>query len=87
MLSTCPQKTPKRLKKEDKAGAEYGLQQMGMLYKAEDMATDQHMAYKQRAALRARLPYPILIAFEKWITSYYPKNLLPQNWKKSKNLQ
>jgi len=59
--------------KEDKAGAEYALQQIGMLYKVEDMATDQNMDYKQRAALRARLAYPILTAFEKWITSYYQK--------------
>ncbi len=59
--------------KEDKAGAEYALQQIGMLYKVEDMATDQNMDDQQRAALRARLAYPILTAFEKWITSYYPK--------------
>jgi len=59
--------------KEDKSGAEYALQQIGMLYKVEDMATDQNMDYQQRAALRARLAYPILTAFEKWIVSYYPK--------------
>jgi transposase len=59
--------------KEDKSGAEYALQQIGMLYKVEDMATDQNMDYQQRSALRARLAYPILTAFEKWITSYYPK--------------
>jgi len=59
--------------KEDKAGAEYALQQIGMLYKVEDMATDQNMDDQQRAALRARLAYPILTAFEKWITSYYQK--------------
>lgn len=59
--------------KEDKSGAEYALQQIGMLYKVEYMATDQNMDYQQRAALRARLAYPILTAFEKWIVSYYPK--------------
>ncbi|NJK97502.1 MAG: transposase [Bacteroidales bacterium] len=59
--------------KEDKSGAEYALQQIGMLYKVEDMAADQDMDYQQIAELRARLAYPILTAFEKWITSYYPK--------------
>ncbi len=39
------------------------------------MATDQEMDYDQRAALRERLAYPILRAFEKWIVSYYPKTL------------
>ncbi|MDT8309432.1 MAG: IS66 family transposase [Bacteroidales bacterium] len=59
--------------KEDKSGAEYALQQIGMLYKVEDMATDQNMDYQQRAALRVRLAYPVMTAFEKWIASYYSK--------------
>jgi transposase len=41
--------------KEDKPGAEYALQQIGMLYKVEGMATDQNIDDQQRAALRARL--------------------------------
>ena len=41
------------------------------------MATDQGLDYEQRAALRERLAYPILCAFEKWIVKYYPK-ALPQ---------
>ena len=61
--------------KEDKSGAEYALQQIGMLYNVEAMATDQGLGYEQRAALRARLAYPILRAFEKWIVNYYPKVL------------
>ncbi len=61
--------------KEDKSGAEYALNQIGMLYSVETMATDQDMDYDQRAALRGRLAYPILCAFEKWIVSYYPKTL------------
>lgn len=61
--------------KEDKAGAEYALEQIGLLYKVETMATDQGLDYKSRAELRARLAYPILCAFEKWIVSYMPKVL------------
>jgi len=59
--------------KEDKAGAEYALEQIGMLYKVESMASDQDMDYEQRAELRQRLAYPVQTAFEKWIVSYYPK--------------
>jgi len=59
--------------KEDKSGAEYALEQIGMLYKVESMATDQEMGYEQRAELRKRLAYPILCAFEKWVVQYYPK--------------
>ena len=59
--------------KEDKAGAEYALDQIGMLYRVEVMATDENMTHEQRAELRKRLAYPILCAFEKWIISYFPK--------------
>ena len=58
---------------EDKAGAEYALDQIGMIYKVEAMATDKQMDYQQRAELRKRLAYPILCAFEKWIVNYFPK--------------
>ncbi len=61
--------------KEDKSGAEYALKQIGLIYNVEAMATDQEMDYAQCAALRQRLAYPILTAFEKWIVSYYPKTL------------
>jgi transposase len=61
--------------KEDKAGAEYALEQIGMLYKIEDMASDQDMDFEQRAELRQRLAYPLMCAFEKWIVKYYPKVL------------
>jgi transposase len=60
---------------EDKAGAEYALEQIGLLYKVESMASDQQLDYQGRADLRQRLAYPILCAFEKWIVSYYPKTL------------
>ena len=59
--------------KEDESGARYALEQIGMLYNVEAMATDQELDHDQRAALRERLAYPILCAFEKWIVNYYPK--------------
>ena len=59
--------------KEDEAGATYALEQIGMIYKVEHMATEQGMDYAQRADLRKRLAYPIMCAFEKWIVSHYPK--------------
>lgn len=59
--------------KEDKSGAEYALDQIGMLYKVEAMADDQDLDYAQRAELRQRLAYPILVAFEKWVLNYLPK--------------
>lgn len=60
---------------EDKTGAEYALEQIELLYRVETMASDQNLDYQGRAALRSRLAYPILCAFEKWIVKYYPKAL------------
>src|SRR3989339_1654010 len=39
------------------------------------MADDQDLDYQQRAELRARLAYPIMCAFEKWVVNYMPKAL------------
>ncbi len=61
--------------KEDKAGAEYALAQIGKIYRVEEMATEQQLNDEQRAELRKKLAYPILCAFEKWIANYYPKVL------------
>ena len=61
--------------KEDKAGAEYALGQISLIYRVETMADDQNLDYDQRAALRSRLAYPILCAFEKWLVNYFPKAL------------
>jgi len=61
--------------KEDKSGAEYALEQIGLIYGVETMADDQNLNYEQRAELRSRLAYPILRAFEKWIVAYLPKVL------------
>jgi transposase len=60
---------------EDKAGAEYALEQIGMLYKVESMADDQNLDYAERAEIRQRLAYPILTAFEKWVVNYFPKTI------------
>jgi len=46
-----------------------------MLYRVETMASEQGLNNEQRAALRGKLAYPILCAFEKWIINYYPKAL------------
>lgn len=61
--------------KEDKSGAEYALEQIGLIYRVEIMASEQQMDYDQRAELRSRLAYPIMCAFEKWIVGYFPKVL------------
>ena len=61
--------------KEDKSGAEYALEQIGLIYGVETMADEQNLSYEQRAELRSRLAYPILCAFEKWIVGYMPKVL------------
>ncbi len=61
--------------KEDKAGAEYALEQIGLIYGVESMADDQGLDYQQRAELRSRLAYPILYGFERWIVNYMPKAL------------
>ena len=61
--------------KEDQAGATYALEQISLLYGVESMADDQELDYQQRAELRSRLAYPILLGFEKWIVSYMPKAL------------
>lgn len=61
--------------KEDQSGATYALEQISLLYGVEAMADDQELDYQKRAELRARLAYPILFGFERWIVSYMPKAL------------
>ena len=61
--------------KEDPKGAQYALEQIGMIYQVESMADDQGLDAEQRADLRKRLAYPILTAFEKWLYAYYPKTI------------
>jgi len=61
--------------KEDKARASYALEQIGLLYDVERRADYEQLSYEERANLRSRLAYPILVAFEKWMLSQYPKVL------------
>jgi len=63
--------------KEDQEKAEYALGQIGLLYAVERRADEENLSYDQRAELRARLAYPILCAFEKWIVKEYP-TVLPK---------
>ena len=62
---------------EDKIRAEYALEQIGLLYDVERQADQENLSYEQRAELRSRLSYPIMVAFEKWLLKEYP-NVLPK---------
>lgn len=61
--------------KEDKARASYALEKIGLLYDVERRADQENLSDEQRADLRSRLSYPIMVAFEKWILREYPKVL------------
>ena len=61
--------------KEDKARASYALEQIGLLYDVERRADQENLTYEERADLRSRLSYPIMVAFEKWMVNEYPKVL------------
>jgi len=61
--------------KEDEARASYALEQIGLLYDVERRADQEKLSYEERADLRSRLSYPIMVAFEKWMVSEYPKVL------------
>ena len=61
--------------KEDKARASYALEQIGLLYDVERRADQEQLSYEERADLRTRLSYPIMVAFEKWLLNEYPKVL------------
>ena len=63
--------------KEDDARASYALEQIGLLYDVERQADQANLSYDQRADLRTRLAYPIMVAFEKWLVQEYP-NVLPR---------
>ncbi len=58
--------------KEDKARASYALEQIGLLYDVERQADQENLSDEQRADLRTRLAYPIMVAFEKWLVQEYP---------------
>lgn len=61
--------------KEDKARAEYALGQIGLLYDVERQADQENLSFEERAEPRCRLSYPIMVVFEKWMVSQYPKVL------------
>jgi transposase len=61
--------------KEDEARASYALEQIGLLYDVERRADQEQLSYEERADLRSRLSYPIMVAFEKWLINEYPKVL------------
>jgi transposase len=61
--------------KEDKARADYALEQIGLLYAVERRADEENLSFEERSELRSRLSYPIMVAFEKWMLSEYPKVL------------
>lgn len=60
---------------EDKARASYALEQIGLFYDVERQADEQNLSFDQRAQLRSRLAYPIMLAFEKWLLNEIPKVL------------
>ncbi|MBL7969858.1 MAG: IS66 family transposase [Prolixibacteraceae bacterium] len=60
---------------EDKARASYALEQISLLYQVERQADEQNLSFDQRAELRSRLAYPIMVAFEKWLLKEFPKVL------------
>ena len=61
--------------KEDKVRASYALEQIGLLYDVERRADLQQLSYDERADLRVRLSYPIMVAFEKWLVNEHPQVL------------
>jgi transposase len=61
--------------KEDKTRASYALEQIGLLYDVERLADNENLSDEDRSELRSQLSYPIMVAFEKWILSEYPKVL------------
>ena len=61
--------------KEDKARASYALEQIGLLYDVERRADQENLTFDERADLRSRLSYPIMVAFENWLVNEYPKVL------------
>lgn len=62
---------------EDKARASYALEQIGLLYDVERRADQENLSFDERAELRSRLSYPIMVVFEKWLYNELPK-ILPK---------
>lgn len=64
--------------KNDKARAEYALEQIALLYEVEREADDKNLSYQARSRLRKSHAYPIMVAFEKWLVREYDK-VLPKS--------
>jgi len=62
---------------EDKVRASYALEQIGLLYDVERRADQENLSFDERAELRSRLSYPIMVVFEKWLYNELP-NVLPK---------
>ena len=60
-------------KKNDMQRADYALAQIQLLYDVERKADDERLTYEQRAELRARLAYPILVRFRNGWSMNIPK--------------
>ena len=57
----------------DRARAEYALEQIGLLYEIEKEADNRQLDFDGRRDLRLRLATPILKMFEVWLKNEYPK--------------
>ncbi|MGN1253756.1 MAG: IS66 family transposase, partial [Prevotella sp.] len=55
-----------RALKHDKERAEYGMEQIGMIYSVESIADEEGASYERRAQLRQELAYPIIRGLEAW---------------------
>ena len=61
--------------KNDEERASHALAEIQLVYDVERQIKDQNLSYKEAAELRARLAYPILVRFEKWMVAEHPKLL------------
>ena len=51
------------------------MAQIGLLYEVEREADHQELSFEQRAEMRERLSYPIMVVFEKWLIKEYSQVL------------
>ena len=69
-----------RALKHDKERAEYGMEQIGMLYSVETIADEEGASHERRAQLRQELAYPIIHGLEAWALNekdaVMPKSLI-----------
>jgi transposase len=63
----------------DKERAEYALSQISLLYTVERKADTDNLTNEERAALRNKLSFPVLVSFKKWLLRESTKVLLPKS--------